>query len=102
MAIDTIVDYDMLKVTFFKDFIYLFEGAGGRDRQREKQASCREPDVGLDSGSPGSLPGLKVGLNYWATGAALEVTLLSVYFVPSKRDLFSTLLNKCKDLSLIL
>ena len=27
----------------------------------EKQAPCREPDVGLDPGSPGSGPGLKAG-----------------------------------------
>ena len=30
-----------------------------RDRQREKQAPCREPDVGLDPGTPGSHPGSK-------------------------------------------
>ena len=30
-----------------------------RHRQREKQAPCREPDVGLNPGSPGSGPGLK-------------------------------------------
>ena len=30
-----------------------------RERQREKQAPCREPDVGLDPGSLGSGPGLK-------------------------------------------
>ena len=43
-----------------------------RDREREaetqaegeKQAPCREPDVGLDPGSPGSRPGLKVALNH--------------------------------------
>ena len=29
------------------------------ERQREKQAPCREPDVGLDPGSPGSHPELK-------------------------------------------
>ena len=29
----------------------------------EKQAPCREPDVGLDPGSPGSYPGLKAALN---------------------------------------
>ncbi|CAD7681778.1 unnamed protein product [Nyctereutes procyonoides] len=28
-----------------------------RHRQREKQAPCREPDAGLDPGSPGSHPG---------------------------------------------
>ena len=33
-------------------------------RQREKQDPCREPDVGLDPGSPGPCPGLKVALNY--------------------------------------
>ena len=33
-------------------------------RQREKQAPCREPDVGLNPGSPGSHPGLKVALNF--------------------------------------
>ena len=32
-------------------------------RQREKQAPCREPDVGLNLGSPGSCPGPKAALN---------------------------------------
>ena len=32
-----------------------------RHRQREKQAPCREPDVGLDPWSPGSRPGQKAG-----------------------------------------
>ena len=32
----------------------------GRDiRQREKQAPCREPDAGLDPGTPGSHSGPK-------------------------------------------
>ena len=30
-----------------------------RQRQREKQAPCREPDAGLDPGTPGSRPGPK-------------------------------------------
>ena len=34
-----------------------------RHRQREKLAPCREPDMGLDPGAPGSHPGLKVVLN---------------------------------------
>ena len=36
----------------------------GKDtgREREKQAPCREPDMGLEPGSPGSCPGLKVAL----------------------------------------
>ena len=40
-------------------------------RQREKQAPCREPDVGLYPGSPGSHPGLQAALNHCPTGAAL-------------------------------
>ena len=35
----------------------------GRSRQREKQSSCREPDVGLDLRSAGSHPRLNVALN---------------------------------------
>ena len=46
--------------SFFKDFIYLFmrdtHTERHRHRQREKQAPCREPDMGLDPGSPGSCP----------------------------------------------
>ena len=33
----------------------------GRDTGREKQAPCREPDVGLDPRTPGSCPGPKAG-----------------------------------------
>ena len=33
-----------------------------RHRQREKQAPRREPDGGLDPGTPGSHPGLKAAL----------------------------------------
>ena len=32
-------------------------------RQREKQGPCREPDVGLDPGTPGPLPEPKEGAN---------------------------------------
>ena len=43
-----------------------------RQREREmKQAPCREPDMGLDPGSPGSHPGLQAVLSRCATGAAL-------------------------------
>ena len=67
----------------FKDFIYLFmrdtekekmplafylfihkrhrDTGRERHRQREKLASCMEPDIGLDPGSPGSHPGPKAG-----------------------------------------
>ena len=32
-----------------------------RQREREKQAPCREPNAGLDPGTPGSHPGPKAG-----------------------------------------
>ena len=35
-----------------------------RPRQREKQAPCREPDVGLDPGPPGPHPTLQAALNH--------------------------------------
>ena len=40
------------------------ETEGQRHRQREKQAPCREPDMGLDLRSPGSHPGPKAALNH--------------------------------------
>ena len=55
---------------FIKDCIYLFlrihreEREKQRHMQRKKQAPCKEPDMGLDSGSPGSGPGPKAVLNY--------------------------------------
>ena len=55
---------------FFLRF-YLFIHDREREREAEtqaegegeKQAPCREPDAGLDPGSPGSHPGLKAALN---------------------------------------
>ena len=49
---------------FFKYFIYLFMRDTERmaeTQAREKQAPCRDPDVGFDPGSPGSRPGPKAG-----------------------------------------
>ena len=55
-------------IYFFKDFIYSCETQRERQRhrQREKQAPCREPYVGLESGTSRSRPGLKAALNHWA------------------------------------
>ena len=47
---------------FFKKRFYLFIHETHRERQREKQAPCREPDAGLDLRSPGSW--LKAALNH--------------------------------------
>ena len=46
------------------------------ERQREKQAPLREPDVGLDPRSPGSHPRPQAVLNPCATGAAQEFCIL--------------------------
>ena len=40
------------------------EGKRQRHREREKQALCREPDVGLDPHTPGSRPELKAMFNH--------------------------------------
>ena len=40
----------LFKKIFFNLFIH------ERERQRQKQASCRDPDVGLDPGTPRSCP----------------------------------------------
>ena len=56
-----------LKEDFFLKIFYLFmrdtHKERQRHRQREKQAPCREPEVGLDPWAPGSGPGLKAVLN---------------------------------------
>ena len=58
----------------FKDFIYVFmrdtQSERQRHRQREKQAPCREPDMGLYPGLQDQDPELQAALNHWATGAA--------------------------------
>ena len=54
---------------FFKDFIYLFMIVTHTHREREAETQAegeagsmhREPDMGFDSGSPGSCPGPKAG-----------------------------------------
>ena len=48
-------------IVSFLDFIYLFMIDIERERQREKQAPCQEPDAGLDPRTPGSGPGPKAG-----------------------------------------
>ena len=52
-----------------------------RHRQREKQAPYREPDVGLDPGTPGSCPGPKAGAQLLSH---LGVPLLNLANMKSK------------------
>ena len=75
MFSENITSHWLFATCIFFKFIYLFmtdrqtHTEKQRHRQREKQAPCREPDVGLDTGSPGSHPGLKAALNRRATGS---------------------------------
>ena len=53
-------------VFFFMIYLFIYqrerrEREGQRHRRREKQAPCREPDVGLDLRTPGLCPGPKAG-----------------------------------------
>ena len=59
-------------ITLFILRAYLFMRERQRHRQREKQAPCKEPDMGLDPGTPESCPGLQAALNRCTTGAALN------------------------------
>ena len=42
----------------------MIEKERGRDTDREKQAPCRELDMGLDPRTSGSRPGPKAALNH--------------------------------------
>ena len=52
---------------FLRFYLYILERHRDTERerqrhgQREKAAPCRERDMGLDPGTPGSRPGLKAG-----------------------------------------
>ena len=61
--------YFFLKILFIYSWETHTHTQRQRHRQRGKQDPCREPDMGLDPGAPGSHPGLKVVLNHWATRA---------------------------------
>ena len=41
---------------FFLKILFIYSGETQRERQREKQDPLREPNVGLDPMTPGSLP----------------------------------------------
>ena len=71
--------------TFFKIYLFMRDThtESQRCRQREKQAPFREPDVGLNPGSPESCPGVKAVLNHWATGAAHIFAFKKKYFIYS-------------------
>ena len=60
VSVQKLSEYHVIYLFIFKDFIYLFI----HERQREKQAPCKEPDVGLDPRTPVSYPGRKGGTEW--------------------------------------
>ena len=61
---------------FFK---ILFIYSGETHRQREKQAPCKKPDMGLNPGTPGSRQEGRQVLNRWATQGSLSINSLSEF-----------------------
>ena len=54
------IDLNIIFIKIFYLFINEAHKKRQRHRQREKQATCREPDAALDPRTPGSQPELKV------------------------------------------
>ena len=65
----------------------------GRHRQRKKQAPCREPEVGLDSGSPGSHPEPKAECLTAEPPRRPNNSVLNILFILSLLTTFSNKRN---------
>ena len=51
-------------------------------REREKQAPCMEPDVGLDPGTPGSRPEPKADAQSLSHPSIPNMNILTILIVP--------------------
>ena len=60
-----------------------------RNRQREKQAPCRESDMGLDPRTPGSHPGPKAGAKPLSHPGILQGVNSYFIFTASVRSRFN-------------
>ena len=65
---------------FFFKILFIHERHRERLRggQREKQAPCREPDAGLNPGTPGSSPVPKAGTKPLSHPEILKTNILSI------------------------
>ena len=63
-------------------FIYERQTERGKTEQREKQAPCREPDVGLDPQTSGSHPELKADVQPLSHSGAPTFSFLKVVLTP--------------------
>ena len=64
------------KKAIFKKDLFIREKQRQRHRQREKQAPCGEPDVGLNLRTPGSRPELKADAQPLSPWGALKKAIL--------------------------
>ena len=64
-----------------------------RDRQREKQAPCREPDLGLDPGTPGPR-GHTLGQTQALTAESPRDSPPSVFFI-YKKSVITVPITQC-------
>ena len=73
----------MESLFFFLRFYLLMKDTEERERQRhrqrEKQAACREPNMGFDPATPGSHPGPKAGLKLVSHPGVLISFLIHEY-----------------------
>ena len=61
-----------------------------KHREREKHAPCREPDVGLNPGTPGSQPGPKAGAKPLShPGIPITDNFDSAFGVPSVECMYA-------------
>ena len=68
-----LLDNILLLFVFLRFYLFM------REREREKQAPCREPDVGLDPGFPGLCPGQKAGAKLLSHPGILPYFLLRLF-----------------------
>ena len=61
-----------------------------RHRQREKQAPCREPDMGLDPGTPGPRPRQNAGGKLLSHTGIPDFSILIQYCYPGILSLVYT------------
>ena len=67
-------------VFLFLKILFIYLRDRGRGIGREKQALCREPDVGIDPGTPGSRPGPKADTQPLShSGAQHLIKLVNFY-----------------------
>ena len=61
---------------FVSNIVFIYSWDTHRERQKHKQAPCREPDAGLDPGTPGSGPEPKAGAQLLSHPGALVLLLI--------------------------